>query len=173
MVCFFQLWILRQNATQHNPIQHNGIVTKHHYVTTPSQNNIRTSQRNPHTQKKTSCHNTITTKGHHHNTTPYLPKQHKLFCNTTPSQHNATTTQRHHNKRSILNTFFFSFPLDNTPPSILHHMTWLLQSRLDFGHHCRVSWPRAFGPSPITILTHHSFACRWRLRLPTANKSLL
>ena len=51
-----------------------------------------------------------------------------------------------------------------TPPSILPLVTWVPQSKLAFAHHCRVSWPWAFGPSPTTILTHHSLACRWRLQ---------
>ena len=68
--------------------------------------------------------------------------------------------------------FLFFFAPYSTPPSILNHVTWVSQSRLAFGHQRRVGWPQAFGPLPITILTHHSFACRWRLQLPAAIKNL-
>ena len=50
-----------------------------------------------------------------------------------------------------------------TPPSIIRHYTWVVQSKLACGQYFRVNWPGAFGPLPIKIQTHQSFACRWRL----------
>ena len=40
------------------------------------------------------------------------------------------------------------YPTPPTPSSL----TWVPQSRLAFGHHCRVSWPSGLWPLAITIL---------------------
>ena len=49
----------------------------------------------------------------------------------------------------------------------------LVPQSMALNHNCRVSWPLAFSPLAITILSHHSFACRWRLWMPAAIESLL
>ena len=114
---------------------------------------------------------------------------------TPPQQKDISTTLRHIYKNSIRNfakqrhhdtmapqqnsTLFnhFVFFLYFLHSILLHPLSytrWLRNCRegLLFGHHRRVSWPRAFGSSPITILIHQRFACRWRLRLTVAIESL-
>ena len=64
-------------------------------------------------------------------------------------------------KRKIITPLY---PTPRTPSSV----TWVPQSRLAFGNHCRVGRPQAFGLPAITILSCQSFACRCWLRLPAA-----
>ena len=139
--------------------------TQHHHNKTPSCHNAITTQCNHVTTP--SYHNTITSQ-HHHNkrTSPrhyalFTKKQHEELCDTTPPQHNPTTTKLNFLRPLFFCTLFYS-TIYPTPT----------QNRLAFGHHRRVGCPRAFGPLPITIPTHHIFACRWRLQLPAAIKSL-
>ena len=140
-----QFHLTKTHTTQrhHNktPSCHNTITIQHHHVTTASQHNTILSQHHPN-ERTLPPHYALFTK-----------KQHEEFCNTTPPQHNSTTTQLHHNKTPFLKDFFPS-SLYSTPPSMLHRMTWVSQSRFAFGHRRRVCWPWASGPFLITILTN-------------------
>ena len=104
--------------------------TKHIHFTTPSQHDVITLQWHHNTTP--SCHNTIMSQ-HNHNkqkTSPQhyaiLTKQkqkHSKFCDTTTPQHNTTAI-----KSYFLSHFIFI--LYSTPPSILHHMTWVWRLQL-------------------------------------------
>ena len=115
-----------------------------HQIDTHNQNN---SHANTTSQLNYITKNGIMTKCHHDNTPHNITSHEKnAITKKIPSQKNSITT------KGLIR--FFS--LYSTPPSILQHMTWVLQNRLTCSHHKRVG-------SADTILPHHSFACRWGL----------